>query len=607
MYQNFEDVADPSVGAPRAARLRSELKERGLDGFLVPRADEHQGEYVAPSSERLRYITGFTGSAGLAVILIDVAAVFVDGRYTVQVREQVDQAVFSPEHLIETPPVEWLKNRLKSGMRIGYDPMLHTVAEVRRFEKACKDAGATFEPCADNPLDATWSDRPESPLGAVSLHPIEYAGEEASDKIKLLDDALGEAGVDAAVLTQPDSVAWLFNIRGSDVSHTPLPLSFAVLRRGARPMLFIDGRKLSNTVRDTLESLSDLSEPDAMMPALESLGAAKARVLVDPQIVGAAIAQTISAAGGIVVEGRDPVLLPKARKNRAEIRGARTAHIRDGVAVSRFLAWLERTAPSGKLDEIKAAEKLEELRAASGVLKEISFDSISAAGPHAAIPHYRVSRSSNLKIESGSIYLIDSGGQYADGTTDITRTVAVGAPTEEMKDRFTRVLKGHIAISTARFPAGTSGAQLDALARLALWQAGLDFDHGTGHGVGAYLSVHEGPQRIAKTGTVPLEAGMIVSNEPGYYKAGAFGIRIENLELVSELDDVPGGERPMHGFETLTLAPIDRNLVMPELMTDDEIAWLDSYHAWVFTEIGPLVGDETYHWLEKATRPIADG
>jgi len=406
------------------------------------------------------------------------------------------------------------------------------------------------------------------------------------------------------VLTQPDSIAWLFNIRGSDVTHTPLPLSFAILRAGGRPQLFIDGRKLSNTVRDVLEGLAEVGEPAGLMPALGALGAAKARVLIDPNLAGAAIARQVSEAGGTVVEGQDPVLLPKARKNMTEVEGARTAHLRDAVALCRFLAWLDANAASGRLDEISAAEKLESLRKESGVLKELSFDSISAAGPHAAIPHYRVSRSSNLKIEPGTLYLIDSGGQYADGTTDVTRTIAVGAPSAEMRDRFTRVLKGHIAISTARFPKGTSGAQLDALARMALWQAGLDFDHGTGHGVGSFLSVHEGPQRISKAGNAALEAGMIVSNEPGYYKAGDYGIRIENLELVTEAEDVPGGERPMHGFETLTLAPIDRALIDVGLLTAEEIGWLDSYHAWVFTEVGPQVDDDTYHWLERVTRPI---
>ncbi len=606
MFQNFDDVADPSVGPPRLARLRTELGKRGLDGFLVPRADEHQGEYVAPSSERLRFISGFTGSAGLAVILGDEAAIFVDGRYTVQVREQVDLSAFTPRHLIETPPTDRLKARLQSGLRIGYDPMLHTVAAVRKYENLCADAGAAFVACDGNPLDAVWTDRPEPPLGAVTLHPIDCTGEEAADKIARLNDTLEEIKVDAAVLTQPDSIAWTFNIRGADVSHAPLPLAFALLRRGGRPQLFIDGRKLSNAVRDALSELCDLAEPGALMPALDDLGKAAARVLIDPQIAGAAIARRIAEAGGTVVDGRDPVLLPKALKNRAEIRGARTAHIRDGVAVSRFLAWLEKTAPSGRLDEIGAAEKLEEFRVASGVLRDISFDSISAAGPHAAIPHYRVSRSSNLKIEPGSLYLIDSGGQYADGTTDITRTVAIGPPNAEMRDRFTRVLKGHIAISPARFPTAATGARRDTLARLALWQAGLDFDHGTGHGVGSYLSVHEGPQRIAKTGTTPLEAGMIVSNEPGYYKAGEYGIRIENLELVGELQDIAGGDRAMHGLETLTLAPIDHNLIVSDLLTDDERSWLDGYHAWVFTEIGPLVGDDTYHWLERATRPIGE-
>ena len=606
MYQSFDDTADPSLSPPRVARLREALKSRGLDGFLVPRADEHQGEYVPPSAERLAYISGFTGSAGLAIILIGEAALFVDGRYTVQAVEQTDPETFEAVHIADTQPHKWLKARLNDGMRIGYDPMLHTVSQVRRYEKACAAAGASFVACETNPLDAIWTDRPEPPLGAVTLHGLEYAGEPAADKIDRLDATLATSEVDAAVLTQPDSIAWLFNIRGSDVAHTPLPLSFAILRRGGRPQLFIDGRKLSNTVRDALTELTDLHEPGELMASLERLGAAKTRVLVDPDLAGVAIHRQIADSGGTVVEGRDPVLLPKARKNSTEIRGARTAHLRDGAALSRFLAWLHKHAGSGTLDEITAAEKLEAFRLESGALKELSFDSISAAGPHSAIPHYRVSRSSNLRLEPGSLYLIDSGGQYADGTTDVTRTIAIGTPTDEMRDRFTRVLKGHIAITTARFPEKTTGAQLDALARIALWRAGLDFDHGTGHGVGSYLSVHEGPQRISKTGSAPLEAGMIVSNEPGYYKAGDYGIRIENLELVTAADDVPGGERPMHGFETLTLAPIDQTLVNSKLLSDEEINWLDSYHAWVFSEIGPQVDDETYRWLEKATRPIRD-
>ena len=605
MYQSFDDIANPAAALPRIQRLREELAKRSLDGFLVPRADEHQGEYVPPNAERLSYISGFTGSAGLAIVLAGEAAVFVDGRYTVQVVEQVDADTFEAIHIADQMPRDWLKPRLGEGMRIGYDPMLHPLGEVRKYEVLCAEAGAEFVACETNPLDATWDDRPAPPLGPVHLHPIDYAGEEASDKIARIDGILAEKKVDAAVLTTPESICWLFNIRGSDVTHVPLVTSFAILNREAKPQLFVDGRKLSNTVRDGLSGLAEISEPDALLAGLDALGAARARVLVDPNIAGAAIPRRIEAAGGTVVEGADPVLLPKAIKNAAEIDGARAAHARDGVALVKFLAWFDETAPGGELTEIAAAKKLEEFRAASGMLKDLSFDSISAAGPHAAIPHYRVSYSSNLRIEPGMLYLIDSGGQYPDGTTDVTRTVAVGEPSEEMRDRFTRVLKGHIAISTAKFPKGTSGAQLDALARMALWKVGLDFDHGTGHGVGAYLSVHEGPQRISKAGSVPLEAGMIVSNEPGYYKAGHFGIRIENLELVTEPCAVPDGERAMHAMETLTMAPIDRRLVVADMLTAEERGWLDSYHALVFTEIGPQVDNGTYRWLEKATRPIA--
>lgn len=604
MFQTFDDLSDPSCGAPHAALLRAELSRRGLDGFLVPRADAHQGEYVPPHDCRLQWLTGFTGSAGMAGVLGEEAAIFVDGRYTIQVRDQVDMAVFPARHLVNEPVTDWLAERLQPGQKLGIDAMLHTVREVRRLEEICESAGATLVKLNDNPVDSVWKDRPEPPLGQVSLYPVELAGRGAKDKIAEIQSALADKKADACVLTQPDSIAWLFNIRGSDVTHTPLPLSFATVPAEGKPSLFIDGRKLSNSVRDALADLTDLSEPADFKPGLEGLGKAGARVMIDPGLAGIGIADAITRAGGTLLEAQDPILLPKAIKNETELKGARTAHVRDAAAFVNFLCWFDEVAPQGDLDEITAAEKLEEFRQETGVLKDISFDTISGAGPNGAICHYRVSRSSNLKIPVGKPFLIDSGAQYEDGTTDITRTLAVGEVGTEMKKHYTLVLKGHIAISTAKFPEGTTGAQLDTLARIDLWKAGLDFDHGTGHGVGAYLSVHEGPQRIAKTGTVPLKPGMILSNEPGYYPAGEYGIRIENLEVVTPARDLPGGERPMLGFETITLVPMELRLIEPALLTVAERDWLNRYHERVRAEIGPLVGAKERIWLEQATKAI---
>lgn len=604
MFQTFDDLSDPSCGAPHLALLRTELSSRGLDGFLIPRADAHQGEYVPPHDCRLQWLTGFTGSAGMAAVLGEDAAIFVDGRYTIQVREQVDMEVFPAQHLINEPVTDWLTKRLKPGQKLGIDAMLHTVREVRRLKTICEEAGAELVTLDDNPLDAVWVGRPDAPVGQVALYPIELAGRTATDKLAQIQSALAEKKADACVLTQPDSIAWLFNIRGSDVTHTPLPLSFATVPAKGKPSLYIDGRKLSNSVRDSLSELTDISQPGDFRSGLAALGASGASVLIDPALAGIGIADAITDAGGTLVEAQDPVLLPKAVKNETELKGAREAHLRDAAAYVNFLCWFDEEAPKGQLDEIGVAEKLEEFRRATGVLKDISFDTISGAGPNGAICHYRVSRSSNLPIPLGKPFLIDSGAQYEDGTTDITRTLAVGDVSDEMRKHFTLVLKGHIAISTARFPEGTSGAQLDTLARVDLWKAGLDFDHGTGHGVGAYLGVHEGPQRIAKTGTVPLKPGMILSNEPGYYPAGEYGIRLENLEIVTEARDVEGGERPMLGFETITLVPMDRRLVDVSLLTAAERDWLNRYHARVREEVGPLVGARERIWLEQATEPI---
>ncbi len=599
------DIHEESTGAIRVRALREELERRGMEGFLVPLSDEHQGEYIPASARRLKWLTGFAGSAGLCVVLKDEASVFVDGRYTLQVRQQVDTAVFTPRDVTDEPPAKWLKGIVRRGAAIGYDPWLHTVAEAERYAKALEEAGARLIAVEDNPVDAVWTDRPESPLGLVALHPDRLAGEDRAAKIARVAAAVAEAGADAAVLTQPDSIAWLLNVRGSDVPRAPLPLSFGIVRTEGRPQLFIDGRKLSNTVRDALEPEVDICEPVELEGAIEALGKAGRKVLVDRAGSAARIAHLVADSGGTVVAGRDPVALPKARKNAAELAGTREAHLRDGAAMVRFLAWLDREAPEGGLDEIAAAEALERFRRDTGALKDLSFDTISAAGPNAALPHYHVGPQSNRPIRRDEIYLIDSGGQYEDGTTDITRTVIVGTPTAEMRDRFTRVLKGHIAVSRARFPKGTTGAQLDTLARIALWQAGLDFNHGTGHGVGVYLSVHEGPQRISKTGDVALEPGMILSNEPGYYREGAFGIRIETLVVVTEPAEIEGGDKPMMGFETITFAPIDRRLVEPALLLPEERAWLDGYHAEVRERIGPRITDPAdREWLEAATLPL---
>ncbi|MGD1037013.1 MAG: aminopeptidase P family protein [Roseiarcus sp.] len=600
VYQSFAELGGPAHGAARVAALRAELAARDLNGFVAPRADEHQNEYVPAAAERLLWLTGFSGSAGLAIVLENAAAIFVDGRYTVQAAAQVDPAVFAVRHVVDEPPSAWIEGRLKPGERLGYDPWLLTPEMVERLGKACRAAGGELVALDSNPIDAIWTDRPAAPLRAVSAHPARLSGESAGAKIARVRAALG--GKDGLLVSDAHDVAWLFNIRGADVAHTPLPLSFAYLPLEGRPTLFVDGRKLSKAMRARLSALAEIEEPDRLVPFMASLGARGARAAFDVGSAPARLTQALEAAGGAAILGPDPIALMKAVKNKAELAGARAAHLRDGAAMARFLSWFDREATKGELSEIAAAEALETFRRETGALKDISFPTISAAGPHAAMPHYRVSEASNSAIGRG-IFLIDSGGQYQDGTTDITRTIVVGRATAEMRDRFTRVLEGHIAIARAVFPLGTSGAQIDAFAREALWRAGLDFDHGAGHGVGSYLSVHEGPQRIAKTGTAALVAGMIVSNEPGYYAAGRFGIRIENLVVVEERA-IRGAERAMLGFDTISLAPIDLRLVEPKLLDKEEIAWLDAYHARVREAIGPLVDRETRAWLKQATRRV---
>jgi Xaa-Pro aminopeptidase len=604
-FQSFEDRTERAASGARVAALRTELARRGLTGFVVPRSDRHQNEYVPASEERLAWLTGFTGSAGAAIVLMERAVLFVDGRYTLQVREQVDTSLFTIEHLVETPPDRWIETNLTSADRLGYDPWLHTVESAERLAKACAAAGATLVAVEPDLIDAIWRDRPAPPLGAVTLHDLRFAGEPAEEKLARIRAELAKLRADALVVSDPHAVAWAFNIRGADVAHTPLPLAFAVVPQTGRPALFVDGRKLSNDVRDRLEGLADVREPADFVQAVAALGQARKTVRLDQATAADALARLVITHGGKVARGACPIALMKAVKNQVEISGARAAHIRDGAAVTRFLAWFDREAARGTLTEIEAVAALESFRRETGLLKDISFPTISGAGPDGAIVHYRVTSKTNRGIAPGELFLIDSGGQYQDGTTDITRTVAVGEPTAEMRERFTRVLKGHIAIARAVFPEGTTGAQLDSFARQFLWSHGLDFDHGTGHGVGSYLSVHEGPARISKLGTTALRRGMILSNEPGYYKAGAYGIRIENLVLVVEAAAVPDAEKPLNAFETLTLAPIDRRLIVTNMLTPEETEWLDGYHVRVAQTLSPLVDAETRAWLAAATRPLA--
>ena len=589
----------------RLTRLRSELQRRGLAGFVIPRADAHQGEYVPPHDARLAWITGFTGSAGTAVILRDKAAIFVDGRYTLQVRNEVDVNLLTPVAIMETSPEDWITQNLKGGERLGYDPWLHTPDGVSRLKTACGRCGAAPEAVAVNPVDAVWTDQPAPPTAPIVPHPLEYAGETSEAKRARIAAKIAENSADAAMLTLPDSIAWLFNIRGGDVTHSPLPLSFAILDADGKARLFCDPAKISDGLTAHLGEEVRLEPPSALGPALDAMGAAKRRVLLDPGTCASWITSRLEAAGAKSVFGADPCVLPKALKNPVEITGMRNAHLRDGAALSRFLAWLDERAARGGLDEISAAEKLAEFRAATGRLKDLSFPTISGAGPNGAIVHYRANAESNRVLEAGQLYLLDSGAQYLDGTTDVTRTIAIGDPSAEQRDRFTRVLKGHISLATIKFPRGVTGAHLDVLARAALWKAGLDYDHGTGHGVGAYLSVHEGPQNISRRpGQVALQPGMIISNEPGYYKQGAFGIRIENLVLVQAPQMIAGGEREMMGFETLTLAPIDLRLVERALLSDEEAGWLNAYHAEVREKLSPLVDAQTAAWLAQSARAI---
>ncbi|HWB46033.1 MAG TPA: aminopeptidase P family protein [Hyphomicrobiaceae bacterium] len=606
MFQTYEAPEPGQRGNDRVGRLRELMARAKLDAVLVPRADQHQGEYVPPCAERLAWLTGFTGSAGLAVVARSAAALFVDGRYVAQAPSQVDARLFKILQVPKQKPSDWLRAVLAPEAVVGFDPWLHTATFIEDLGSALEPARIRLKPLNRNLVDRIWGRaRPPAPSAPVVPHPLKYAGKPASQKIADVQGFLREHSQDAVVLTLPDSIAWLFNIRGADVAHNPVPLAFAIVPATGKPELFLDPEKVGAETKAHLAGVARVSKPATLEERISALARSGKRVRLDPATAAFWFFRKLRGGKTRIARAADPCLLPKARKNAAEIKGSRAAHKRDGVAMTRFLAWLDREAASGTVDEIMASERLEMMRSETQALKEISFDTISGAGPNGAIVHYRVTTATNRKLRLGELYLVDSGAQYLDGTTDVTRTVAIGKPTQEMRSRFSLVLKAHIAVATARFPQGARGVDLDPLARRAMWRAGLDFDHGTGHGVGSYLSVHEGPQSISARGMVPLEPGMIISNEPGYYKQGAYGIRIENLVLVTEPEAIEGGERDMLGFETLTLVPIDRRLVVAEMLSPEELAWLNAYHQRVRETIGPELGPEDREWLEKATLPLA--
>lgn len=604
MRQTFDEHTSPDFGPRHVPLIRAAMAQQGLDGFLVPHEDEHQNEYLPEANDRLAWATGFTGSAGAAVILKDKAAVFVDGRYTLQVRDQVDQTLFEIRDLVEGGVPAYLESAPKAGWTIGYDARLHSPEALERLRAAAARAGAALKPVDANPLDLAWgAARPAQPVAPVVPQELQYAGEDSPSKRARVGASLAPYGADATVLTAPASIAWLFNVRGGDVIRSPLPLAQAILNADGTARLFLDPAKVTPGLVAWLGNQVSLEAPDALASALADLKGK--RVLVDPAQSSAWYFDTLEAAGATVVRAMDPCALPRACKNAVEIEGTRKAHARDGAALTRFLHWVATDGQTSPPDEKTAVGKLEAFREALGAMKDLSFDTIAGAGANGALPHYRPTERSNTRTEPGSLLLVDSGAQYLDGTTDVTRTMAIGEPTAEMRQRFTLVLKGNLALARIRFPAGTTGSALDALARAPLWMAGLDYDHGTGHGVGSYLGVHEGPQRISKVpNNVALQPGMIVSNEPGYYKEGEYGIRIENLQVVTPAQDIAGGERPMLGFETLTYAPIDRRLVDKGLLTAEEIAQFDAYHAKVVELIGPQVEPDIRAWLNEVCAPL---
>ncbi|MGY6635201.1 MAG: M24 family metallopeptidase [Alkalilacustris sp.] len=610
-HQGFDATTRPDQGPPRLAALRAALAQAGLDGFIVPRADLHQGETVAPCDERLAWLTGFTGSAGFAIVLPAVAGVFVDGRYRVQVRAQVDTDHFTPVAWPTTKPGDWLRGAAPNGAVVGFDPWLHTRDEIARLTTALEGSHITLR-AVDNPVDRIWTDRPARPRGAIRAHPDALAGRTAQDKCRDLAQTLARAGHRAAVLSLPDSLCWLLNIRGADIARTPVVQALAILHDTGRVTLFVDPDRLDAGLIDHLGPGVTPQPPAAFEAALAALDGP---VRLDPGSAPVAVADLLRARDIAIAWAEDPCILPKARKTPAELAGSRAAHLRDGAAVVEFLAWLDARVAQGLdarvaqgldgLSEIAVARALEGFRHATGQLRDISFDTIAGAGPHGAIVHYRVTRDTDRALRAGELLLIDSGGQYPDGTTDITRTLAVGPPPPEAVAAYGRVLRGLIAISRLRWPRGLAGRDLDALARYPLWLAGQDYDHGTGHGVGAFLSVHEGPQRLSRASDVPLDPGMILSNEPGYYREGAFGIRLENLIAVVEAPALPDADaRPMLAFETLTWVPFDRRLIDPAALTRDEVLWLDSYHRAVRDKLAAHVSPQAQRWLIRATDPV---
>ncbi|WP_406604225.1 aminopeptidase P family protein [Bartonella gliris] len=608
MYQSFEATTNPAYASERVASLRKELDRLGLDGFLVPRSDEHQGEYVPPHAQRLSWLTGFTGSAGIALILKNKAIIFTDGRYKLQVRQQTDPDIFDYQDLITFPPSQWLEQNGKK-LSIGFDPWLHTIATTDALRKALEfKAGGKLVAIQPNPIDLIWHDQPQLPQSALSVHPLKYAGCSSDEKLALICKDIQKANADAFIFTDPSSIAWTFNIRGNDVSNTPFALCFALIPINETPALFIECKKLGADQKQYLERYVKLYKPEQLIPKIKEYVQKGTVFALDARITCEKLRTVLEEEGGSFITLTDPATLPRAIKNSTEQEGARKAHLRDGVALTRFFSWLDKQTP-GTINEISAAQKLEEFRIMTAKemgrkLEDLSFDTISAAGANGAIIHYRVTTETNKLLNSGELYLVDSGGQYRDGTTDVTRTVAIGNVGKEEKRCFTLVLKGMIALSSAQFPKGTRGQDLDVLARIALWKAGFDYAHGTGHGVGSYLSVHEGPQNLSRNGCQELIPGMIVSNEPGYYREGAFGIRLENLMLVKPAQKIDGGDIEMLSFETLTNCPIDRRLILPELLTQQERQWLNDYHAHVYHVNAPYLNEEEKKWAKKATMPL---
>ncbi|MBB5073146.1 Xaa-Pro aminopeptidase [Bartonella callosciuri] len=608
MYQSFEAITNPTYALERISSLRRELDRLGLDGFLIPRTDEHQGEYVPPHAQRLSWLTGFTGSAGIALILKNKAIIFTDGRYKLQVRQQTDPHIFDYEDLVTCSPSQWLEKNGKK-LAIGFDPWLHTIAATDALRKALEfKAGGKLIEIQQNPIDLIWHNQPPLPRSALSVHPLKYAGCNTDEKLALIRENIQKANADAFIFTDPSSIAWTFNIRGNDVPNTPFTLCFALIPIKETPTLFIACKKLGLEQKQYLEHYAKLDEPEQLLSKIKDYVQKGTVFALDPQLTCEKLRTVIEEGGHSFITLTDPATLPRAIKNNTELEGARKAHLRDGVALTRFFAWLERQKP-GTMNEISAAQKLEEFRIVTAKemgekLEDLSFDTISAAGANGAIVHYRVNTETNKQLNAGELYLVDSGGQYRDGTTDVTRTVAIGNIGKEEKRCFTLVLKGMIALSTARFPKGTRGQDIDSLARIALWKAGFDYAHGTGHGVGSYLSVHEGPQNLSRNGGQELVPGMIISNEPGYYREGAFGIRIENLLIVKPAQKINGGNIEMLSFETLTNCPIDRRLILPELLTVEERQWLNDYHAHVYQVNAPYLSEEDKKWIKEATKPL---